>query len=542
MKKDISSIVNLISLGNYVKALEEAFVIKSKEPLNLDIRKLIVQVRGLTEHFEDGEKEIREVFEINPNIQDYDIYNNMGYFLMKNEDFEEALTYLEKSIVINPGRPEAYSNIAEIHIVTRQFHLAEEFIDLAIEKHIEQDSSLSALYHTLSLKADINTALKKNNESIKMCIDYLNISFVPNIFWLQTTIDPSSVDDKTIDSSKKVLEQKNNFRSKIEKFEYTIPILFGLANYYQKIDKIKSEDYFHQANDEIFNILRFNLYTYQKRLIEIMDFYSEKIKNHNMSNSDSGESNIFVIGTPRSGTTLTESIIASNKDVFAGGELLSFQNLCEPFFKEGAEIDIIIDQLQKKYAKRTAYLKGNHKFIVDKLPGNHQLLGLIFKFLPKSKVVRIYRDPWDTAISLYKQRFVKNQPYSASFFTLGVFMANFEAINLFWDTQISDKSRLMTIYYEELVKNKEYYQKKIYDFLDIASAYDEQERANFFAKTASIQQVQADIHAKSVKKSDFEGKKTEFFDAFFQQRQYWIKKGLVERGKDDILGYSIKNT
>ena len=67
---------------------------------------------------------------------------------------------------------------------------------------------------------------------------------------------------------------------------------------------------------------------------------------------------------------------------------------------------------------------------------------------------------------LFKQRYVTNIPYSSSFFNIGVFMANFEAINIFWNNQIRTKINILDIKYEDLVKKKDkLYQKKIYNFL-----------------------------------------------------------------------------
>ena len=78
----------------------------------------------------------------------------------------------------------------------------------------------------------------------------------------------------------------------------------------------------------------------------------------------------------------------------------------------------------------------NYKLIIDKLPENFLFIGYLLKILPGSKIIRTFRNPWDVAISLYKQRYVTNIPYSASFFNIGVFMSNFEAINIFWNNQI----------------------------------------------------------------------------------------------------------
>ena len=100
---------------------------------------------------------------------------------------------------------------------------------------------------------------------------------------------------------------------------------------------------------------------------------------------------------------------------------------------------------------RTNFIR-KFKYIVDKLPENFLYLGIIMKLLPKAKIIRTFRDPWDVAISLYKQRYVTNIPYSASFFNIGVFMSNFEAINNYWSDHINTKSNLMDVKYEHLVE------------------------------------------------------------------------------------------
>ena len=99
---------------------------------------------------------------------------------------------------------------------------------------------------------------------------------------------------------------------------------------------------------------------------------------------------------------------------------------------ENQSVEIFIDEFRKTYLKRTDYLRGNNNKIVDKLPDNFLYIGFLTKILPKSKIIRTFRNPWDVAISLFKQRYVTNIPYSASFFNIGVFMSNFEAINIFW--------------------------------------------------------------------------------------------------------------
>ena len=71
-----------------------------------------------------------------------------------------------------------------------------------------------------------------------------------------------------------------------------------------------------------------------------------------------------------------------------------------------------------KYSDYLTFLNPKLNIFTDKLPENFLYLGYILKFLPKVKVIRLFRDPWDTAISLYKQRYVQNIPFSSSFFKI----------------------------------------------------------------------------------------------------------------------------
>ena len=118
-------------------------------------------------------------------------------------------------------------------------------------------------------------------------------------------------------------------------------------------------------------------------------------------------------------------------------------------------------------------------------------------------------------------------------------MSNFEAINIFWNEQIDDKSNIMDIKYEDLVSDKNKNQEKIYKFLKISSKYDDEKRSEFFSPTASIRQIRQGIHKKSIDKKEFLHQKSEFLDALFMQRQYWASKDIMPEN-DNFFGYKLK--
>ena len=190
--------------------------------------------------------------------------------------------------------------------------------------------------------------------------------------------------------------------------------------------------------------------------------------------------------------TLVESIATSNNEVFARGELATSKNLIGNYLRlKETNGQKMMNDFNTKYLRRTKYMKKDFKYVIDKLPENFLYLGYILNFLPKTKIIRLFRNPWDTAISLYKQRYVQNIPYSSSFFNIGVFMANFEAINLYWNSVIHNKDEcILDIYYEEIVKDDTTAQKKIYEFLGIKASYNKEKRDQFFHQQQVLEQVQ----------------------------------------------------
>ena len=314
---------------------------------------------------------------------------------------------------------------------------------------------------------------------------------------------------------------------------------FALATFYEKDKPDISQEYYVKANKEVSEIQRLSMMKFQKSVGRVTDNY-EALNDINITNANKGSNNIFIVGMPRSGTTLTESLITANSEVFGGGELMSFYDLSYKFLIEKDFSMSCCESVGDNYIRRTNYFLTKYKVVADKLPNNYHFIGHIRKFLPSAKIILLLRNPWDLAVSLFKQRYVTNIPFASSFFNIGIQMANFEACVLYWKKMGAlDNNNVMTIHYEELVKNFDAYQGKIYDFCEIISPYEPKKREKFFAKTASINQVQNKVHTESLKKQDFSILKSEFIDALRSQREFWKYKKIAEI-PDDFFGYSLE--
>ena len=535
MNKVVNLLQQYISNNQLEKALLECKKTLLSNPNNIVLQKILSHIHNLQQNYEEAIEVSQKLLLELPN--DFDCTNNIGYYYCQLEEYQLAIDYINKAKLINPNHPSPYQNQSDIYVKIRDFDKASLELDRCIALHEKNSQNYFNYISTLFLKIEVFIAQKKQKDAVEFMKKYLTIKFDAELLLHLIQISKKDVSKEMIDQChKEILEKK--FTSKLEKFQKLVPSYFALASFYEKDNQELAEEFYVKANKEVSDIQRLTMIKFQKSIFDTINFY-EKIKNINITNQKKGERNIFIFGMPRSGTTLTESIVTANDEVFGAGELMSFYDLAYKYMLKGnlssTEMEIVGDI----YLHRTDFFCQNGNKVVDKLPNNFMFLGFIRKFLPAAKIILLLRDPWDTAISLFKQRYVANISYSSSFFNIGIQMSNFEASILFWKKIGVLDSGVMVLKYENLVKETEKYQKEIYNLCSITSPYKPEIREKFFAKTASINQVQKEIHTSSVKKQDFESLKSEFLEAFFSQRAYWQAKGIVDANASDFFGYSL---
>ena len=541
MQKEISELYKLIQNKNIEKAYSITKKLHQNDKNNKNVVKILAYLHIQKSQYDAGIRVLEDYYNDNSEERDFDYFINMGVCHKANEDYELSLRMYEEATKIDPDSHMCYTVPAEIYLKLRNFKKSIELLNTALNMMKSAGQDTLNFPNTIKLKTEVNVALNKDEENEKMLLGILNEKFHPDIFYLLAIVNSKLINDSLLIKAKKQLEEYDSkYTNKLDRFWYVHPLYFGLAIFYNKTNQKKSEDFYELGNKEIMSSLRYNSFEYQSDIVKIMNCYNESFLNKEQIDVTDGKNNFFILGTPRSGTTLIESFIASNNYVTSGGELLSARNLISEFIKspDNQSTDKFIDKFRDTYLSRTNFLRGDYEKIVDKLPDNFLYLGFIFKLLPKTKIIRTFRDPWDVAVSMFKQRYVTNIPYSASFFNIGVFLANFEAINLFWNGLLESKNALLDIKYEELVDSPESHQKKIYEFLEINSDFDEKKRKSFFSQTASIRQIGTDVHKKSVKKEEFLSHKEEFFESIQMQRKYWEKRGLSKENSD-FFGYKL---
>ena len=446
---------------------------------------------------------------------DFDVINNLAHLYLKIEEFEKSFIYANKAKKLKEETYHPYITLLELYLRKREYEKAYSCTE-EILKRIKFEQLIKNPY-TIFTILDTYFALFKKDEALKF-IDYANKkSFNPEIFYYHSTFSPETISDEFINEGKKILKF-DGYKNHIERGETVGPILFGLAKYYEnKKDLEESDKYYLLSNKEISIIQRYQPLLNQKLLNRVKEVFSDK-KNLTYKKR-LGEGLIFIVGMPRSGTTLVESIVASAPDSISGGEIISFYELIKASFEKDEE-SILHEDPGSIYENRINFIRQDNKFFIDKLPGNYISIGYIAHIFPKAKIIYVKRDPWDNAISLFKQFFVSNVPYASTFFNIAVIYANHEEFIRYWQDTL--KIDFLTVEYEELVKDTDNIAEIIFKYCNISHTYNPQKRKNFFARTASKNQVNKDVHTSSVGKKSFEAHKEEFYKSLENQRKYWI--------------------
>jgi tetratricopeptide (TPR) repeat protein len=220
---------------------------------------------------------------------------------------------------------------------------------------------------------------------------------------------------------------------------------------------------------------------------------------------------IFIVGLPRTGTTLVERILASHPSVFAAGELNHFSLALIPAVQQAAggrrlsrlefvEASARVDfrRLGETYTAATRPLRDARPRFIDKLPFNFLYAGLIHLALPQAKVVNVQRHPMDTCFAMFKQLFRDAYPYSYDLDELGQYYVAYEKLMRHWSAVMPGV--IHTIRYEALVADFEAEARRLLDYCglpwhDRCLRYHENPDAS---TTASALQVRQPVYASSV--------------------------------------------
>ncbi|WP_299011086.1 sulfotransferase [uncultured Caulobacter sp.] len=241
-----------------------------------------------------------------------------------------------------------------------------------------------------------------------------------------------------------------------------------------------------------------------RRLVdEIIEGMNEPFFDALAPSGASGARAIFVLGLPRSGTTLVEQILASHSQVSGGAELNLFRTaaMALPGFSPRDTVDVAPDSwtsIGQDYLHLLEQRFGPSGKVVDKTLNHSRLLGLIRHVLPGARFVWLQRDPGDAAWSIFRTRFAQGMDWSWSLETIGSYVADEDRLHAHWTTLYPDD--ILTLRYEDLVAEPETWMRRLLDHCRLpfeaqVMDFHKTERA---VQTASVGQVRQPLYRTSI--------------------------------------------
>jgi tetratricopeptide (TPR) repeat protein len=391
-----------------------------------------------------------QALKIKPNYAD--AYNNMGLALQDKCDPEAAIDSYKQALKINPKFAEAYNNMGNALKDKGDSAGAIDSFKQALK--IKPDSAVAYSHFS-----DLNSYKEHDEHFIKM---------------QSLCMDPSTTDEDRCNLSFSLSKASEDLNEMSQSFNY-----LKMGNQLRK------------------KILSYNVKQDIALFSQLKKSYPSIAKLALQSTGETGELKpIFILGMPRSGTTLVEQIVSSHSEVAGAGELTYVERFGQSIAKGviGPNTEIILD-FRQRYIEALKKRSDARSIVTDKMPQNFLYIGLIFSAFPDAKVIHVNRDPAATCWSNYKHYFVaKGLGYSYDLDDVVTYFGLYKDLMQFWQGHYG--GRIFDLNYDNLTINQEDETRKLIQYLELEWEDEclSPQRNKRSVRTASQQQVRQKVY------------------------------------------------
>ena len=477
-------------LNEALNAVNELIKNHPSEPILFNIRGACYSVLGPTDHaIEDFKKAIS----INKGYAE--AHYNLGVVFQKIDQNDNAYDCYENALKLNHAYPQAHNNIGMISLKKRELNSAVKSFEWAVAynpNYVEAHNNLGAVFQELML-------YKKAKEQYEKALS-INPKFAQALNNLGATCEIFGLKDQALENYNNAINEDPGYceahrnLSAIKKYKKNDPQIHQLESLYSNINLSKPDKKnlsFALAkvyedlgeNEKFFKFLNEGNYLRKQEL----SYTFEPSKNFHLSmlkvfksppkiitqdkKNKSTIRPIFVLGMPRSGTTLVEQIISSHHEVYGAGELNNLKKFTTPIFLDHAnssrkiinEEDIL--SLRNSYLDSLLELNFQERIVTDKMPINFRLIGYILSAIPEAKIVHVKRDARATCWSNYKHYFSSGNGFTFDQEDLSKFYGLYIEIMDFWHKLFPDK--IYDLNYEKLTENQKIETEKLLKYCEL---------------------------------------------------------------------------
>jgi len=465
----------------------------------------------------------RQALELNAN--DVEALNNLGNALRDLGEPREAITLYGLSIEIDPKGSENHSNLGNALLDLRRIDAAAASFTQALALQPESTLAHVSLATARRLQHRADDAEKHSRAALAIDANHVGalsllgelhadrgrFNDAEQLFRQAIAINPqSSFAFFSIAAHRKMTSDDGEWLKGVEALlakrlplRHEIDLRYALGKYFDDIGQFDEAFGNYRLANELTKRhgSDYDPANQTQRVDEIILSFDAAFMRQPRSVASGSEQPVFIVGMPRSGTSLTEQILASHPAAFGAGELTFWDAAFAAY--ESAGLDghrgaNLVAGMAGEYLERLTVKSHGAQRIIDKLPGNFMNLGLIHAALPEAKIIHMQRHPIDTCLSIYFQNFFNIDPYAHDLDDLAHYYSQYLRITDHWRAMLPSAT-LLEIPYEALISDQEGWTRRMLDFVGLPwdSKCLDFHLTNRVVITTSKWQVRQKIHAAS---------------------------------------------
>lgn len=474
----------------------------------------------------EAEAHLREAIRLKPGFPEAQFnLGNLLRLLGRRAEAEQAYAH---AIGLRPKFVEALANRASVLLELGRMHEAEAMARRAAEARPDSPEIANLHGRILDSLGQLDAAIAEHRRAISLdsrraqsyaelaqtLVAYGRRAEGIDLFRTALRIDPDRADlrrilGKHLDEAGALLDRESEYRSSRPDTAARMHLGFDLAKAYEEAgDHARAFQVLSEANRLKRRSLSYQPATSEAAFADIEAGFKPELFERHRNAGDPDNTPIFVVGMPRSGTTLVEQILASHPDVAGAGELPLLREIVSSATDGNDSLgyaemlsgmtDADFAGLGRRYVEALRGFSATAGHITDKMPGNFLLIGMIRLMLPNARVIHCVRDPADTGVSIYRNFFSSHLGYAYDLAEIGHYHRLYQHLMAHWHRVLP--GFVHDVSYEALVSDQEGETRRL---LEVCGLDFRAECLEFFkterpVHTASADQVRKPISATSV--------------------------------------------
>jgi tetratricopeptide (TPR) repeat protein len=447
-------------------------------------------------------------------------HNNLGTAQVAQGRFADAVTHYEHALSLNPGHPNTHYNLGialaalgRIDGAVAQYRRALFLNPDYAEAHnnlgnllLAQSLSDEAMAHyRRALAIDPHHASAHNNLG-GILRDLGKFDDALTHFDRAIAINPSSAEAHYNRAEVRTFRRGDLELASLEALagEDSLFIHFALGKAFEDIgDYARSFEHLMRGNALKRSRIEYDERSATALFGRIAEAFDSSVFERRQGEGNASEIPIFIVGMPRSGTTLIEQILASHPQIHGAGELQILPASLPTGLPEciGLLDGAALRRIGQSYISRLPALGDGQIRIVDKLPDNFLRIGLIRLILPNARIIHTVRNPIDTCVSCYSKLFTAGQHFSYDLAELGRYYRGYSDLMAHWRSVLPAEA-MLDVSYEDVVDDLEGQARRLVDYCglpwnDRCLSFHKTNRA---VKTASAVQVRKPLFRSSLQR------------------------------------------